>query len=190
MPNLNNNKVVLSDGTVLIDLTADTVTAAKLLTGYTAHDKSGAAINGACDFDADTSDANALASEILLNKTAYVNAVKLTGSMPNRGAISATISTLSPYTVQNGYHDGSGTVSVDSTNIEAGNIKSGVTILGVQGTYTGAAITTQTKTVTPSSSQQVVTADQGYDYLSQVTVNAIPYVETDNSAGGVTVTIG
>ena len=32
--------------------------------------------------------------------------------------------------------------------------------------------------------------DEEYNCLSQVTVKAIPYVETDNSAGGKTVTIG
>ena len=189
MANQYKNKIIYG-GQTLIDLTGDTITAADLLTGVTAHDKSGAPVTGQCSYDSDTSADTATTAEILATKTAHARGAQLIGSMPNRGAISATISTLSPYTVQNGYHDGSGTVSVDSTNIEAGNIKSGVTILGVQGTYTGAAITTQTKTVTPSSSQQVVTADQGYDYLSQVTVNAIPYVETDNSAGGVTVTIG
>lgn len=41
-----NNKFVLRDGTVLLDLTSDTVTANKVLQGYTAHDASGAAITG------------------------------------------------------------------------------------------------------------------------------------------------
>lgn len=40
------NKVVLANGTTLIDLTADTVDAGSLLSGATAHDKSGAAITG------------------------------------------------------------------------------------------------------------------------------------------------
>ena len=40
------NKVQLANGTVLMDLTADTVTADKLLSGTTAHDKSGAPITG------------------------------------------------------------------------------------------------------------------------------------------------
>ena len=44
--------------------------------------------------------------------------------------------------------------------------------------------------VTPSATAQTVLPDTGYNYLSQVTVAAIPYVETDNSAGGKTVTIG
>ena len=41
-----NNKIELADGTVLMDLTSDTVAADKMLSGYTAHDKSGAAITG------------------------------------------------------------------------------------------------------------------------------------------------
>ena len=41
-----NNKVQLADGTVLIDLTGDTVTAASMLSGTTAHDASGASITG------------------------------------------------------------------------------------------------------------------------------------------------
>jgi len=40
------NKVQLADGTSLIDISSDTVTADKLMQGYTAHDKSGALITG------------------------------------------------------------------------------------------------------------------------------------------------
>ena len=193
MANQYRNKVIFG-GDVLIDLTADTVDAAHLLSGKTAHDKSGAPITGACTFDADTSDADAVAAEILLNKKAYVNGVKLTGSMPNNGAVNGTISTKEgQYTVPQGYHDGSGKVGISSTEqakLVANNIKAGITILGVEGTYAGEAVTVQAKTATPSTSQQVITPDANYDYLSQVTVAAIPYTETDNSAGGVTVTIG
>lgn len=46
MANTNVNKVALKDGTVLIDLTGDTVTAASVLAGITAHNKSGAKITG------------------------------------------------------------------------------------------------------------------------------------------------
>lgn len=192
MANQYINKVVYG-GNTLIDLTGDTIQADKLLTGYTAHDKSGAPITGTCPYDADTSDADATAAEILLNKTAYVNGNKLTGTMPNNGAVSGTITTKAQeYTVPQGYHDGSGKVSIDTTEqakIIADNIKDGVEILGVTGTYTGEGVTAQAKTATPATTQQVVLPDTGYDYLSQVTVLAIPYVETDNAAGGVTVTI-
>lgn len=43
------NHVVINGETVL-DLTSDTVTADKLLSGYTAHDKSGAAVTGTLTF--------------------------------------------------------------------------------------------------------------------------------------------
>ena len=187
------SKVIYGNDT-LIDLTADTVEASKLLSGYTAHDRSGAPVTGSCTFDADTSDATATASEILATKTAYVNGQEVTGTMTNRGAVSGTISTKSgSYAIQQGYHDGSGSVEIDSTEqakIIAGNIKAGVEILGVTGDYTGEAISAQSKTATPYTTQQTILPDSGYDYLSQVTVDAIAYVETDNAAGGKTVTIG
>lgn len=187
------NKIIYG-GSTLMDLTADTVTADKLLEGITSHDMSGETITGTCTYDSDTSDATAAVAEILTGKTAYVRGAKVTGTMPNNGAVTGTISTKAgTYTIPNGYHDGSGKVQISSTEqakIIAGNIKSGVTILGVAGSYTGAAITAQSKTVTPSTAAQTVQPDSGYDYLSSVTVNKIPYVESDNSAGGVTVTIG
>ena len=192
MANNTINKVIYG-GDTLIDLTSDTVTASDILTGKTAHDKSGAIITGTCDFDSDTSSDTATASEILLGSTAHARGSLLTGTMPNNGSITGTISTKAgQYTVPSGYHDGGGKVSISTTEqnkIIAGNIKSGVSILGVTGTYSGEAVTAQSKTATPSTSQQVILPDQNYDYLSQVTVEAIPYTETLNSAGGYTATI-
>jgi hypothetical protein len=187
------NKVVYG-GNTLIDLTADTITPADLAQGVTAHDKSGASITGTSTKDSDTSDADATASEILSGKTAYARGAKLTGTMPNNGAILASILTVAgQYTVPQGYHDGSGKVHIDPTEqskIIAGNIKSGVNILGVTGTYEGEGGTGQTKTATPYTTAQTILPDSGYDYLTQVNVEAIAYTETDNAAGGKTATIG
>ena len=194
MANQYNNKVVLSSGEVLIDLSADTADAAHVLSGYTFHDKSGAPVTGTNTFDSDTSDDTAAVAEILAGKTAHARGALLTGTMPNNGAVSGSISTKAgQYTIPQGYHDGSGKVSISSTEqakIIAGNIKTGVEILGVIGTYGGEAINAQSKSATPSFEQQTVQPDSGYDYLSAVTIAAIPVAYADNSAGGKTVTIG
>jgi len=186
------NKVIYG-GDTLIDLTGDTVLASDILTGKTAHDKSGAIITGTCTFDSDTSEDTATSAEILATRTAHARGGLLTGTMTNNGAVTGTITTKSQqYTIPQGFHDGSGKVSIDSVEqgkIIAGNIKSGIQILGVTGTYAGDAVSAQAKTATPRTTQQVITPDTGYDYLSQVTINAISYVETDNSAGGKTATI-
>lgn len=186
------NKVVYG-GNTLIDLTGDDVAASDVLSGKKFHLPSGEPGTGTCPYDADTSDATAVAAEILATKTAYKNGSKLTGTMPNNGAVAGTISTKAgEYTVPQGYHDGSGKVSIDATEqakIIAANIKSGVQILGITGTYTGEAISARAATATPSTSQQTILPGTGYDYLSQVTVEAIPYTETDNASGGKTVTI-
>lgn len=127
------NKVIYG-GETLIDLTGDTVTADKILSGFTAHDKGGEPITGTCEYDVDSSDATAAVAEILQGKTAYVRGQKLTGTMKNNGAVTGTISS-------------------------------------------------KEQTVLPNS-------EEGYNYLSQVTVKAIPYNESENPAGGTTVTIG
>ena len=188
------NKVIYG-GDVLIDLTADTVSADQLLSGITAHDKSGEIITGTCDYDSNTTDATVAVAEMLTGKTAYARGTKITGTMPNKGAVTGSISTKAgSYTIPQGYHDGSGKVSIASTEqakLIATNIREGVTILGVVGTMSGSeAEKKQDKTVRPSKTAQTVLPDTGYTCLSQVVVNPIPYVESENSAGGITVTIG
>lgn len=193
MATKNVNKVVYGNKT-LIDLTSDTVTKDKILSGFTAHDKSGAIITGNCDFDVNSTDATVAVAEILDGKTAYARGAKLVGTMPNKGAVNGTITTKAEqFTIPTGFHDGSGKVGIDETEqakiIEA-NIKEGVTILGVTGTLAPASgVKAQSKTVTPGTSELSVLPDEGYDYLATVTVSAIPTSESDNSAGGITFTI-
>ena len=188
------NKVIY-DGDVLIDLTSDTITAADVIHSKTFHLASGATATGTCTYDANTTDATANAAEILATKTAYKNGSKITGSMPNRGSANVTITGISGTTIQSGYYDGSGKAVIDSTsatNLVATNIRNGVTILGVEGTLSAEdTLTVGPITVTPTTSQQVITAaSESFDYITQATINAIPYTETENASGGYTATIG
>ncbi len=189
------NKIVYG-GQVLIDLTADTVSEEKVLTGMTFHKPDGTVGTGSCTFDADTTDATAQAAEVLSEKTFYKNGTKLTGTMPNIGEQKSSINTVDQaVNIQNGYHDGSGSVSIDAVEqakIIASNIKSGVEILGVTGEYTGSElIKATTGSASPKTTQQVILpSDSGeYDYFTQFTVAPISYTETLNNAGGYTVTI-
>ena len=187
------NKLVVGND-VKFDLTGDTVAPNTLLTGATAHDKSGAQITGTCTYDSDTSDATVAVAEILKDKTAYARGAKIVGTMPNNGAKNYTISNLNDQTISLGFYDGSGKISIDSAEkakIIPANIKNGVSILGVQGTMTGQEdLQVQSKTVAPTFTAQTILPDEGYDYLSQVVVSAIPVSESENTAGGLTLTIG
>lgn len=194
MPDSYISKVIIN-GQTKMDLTSDTVDAQHLLSGFTAHDRTGAPVIGTCSFDASTQDATALASEILSAKTAYAKGNKVTGTMSNNGGVSGSISKLSaPYSIPQGYHDGSGTVGVDSAEaakLIPDNIREGITILGVTGTMSGSEDTKpQSKEVTPTFSQQEITPDPGYTCLSSVVVKEIPVEETQNEMGGITLTVG
>lgn len=162
---------VIYGGDVLIDLTGDTVESSKLLTGITAHGKDGEAITGSCNYDADTSNANATASTILTGSTAFVKGVKVTGAMVNNGAVAGTISEKAgAYTVPVGYHDGSGKVTISKTEQDkliAKNIREGVTVLGVLGTLSPSEnIKAEPKTVTPAKTAITVLPSSGFDYLT------------------------
>lgn len=194
MANEKVSKIVYY-GTTLIDLTADTITADKLAYGITAHGADGSVITGTSTYDADTQDATAVIAEVLSGKTFYAKGTKLTGTMPNNGSVTGTISLKAQqYTIPTGYHDGSGKVGISATEqakLIPSNIREGIEILGITGTMSGEeGVTAEAVTMTPSNQSQTRTPGTGYNYISQVTVLAVPYSEQLNSAGGLTVTIG
>lgn len=187
------SKVIIGNEVVL-DLTGDTVTADQVAAGATFHGADGAPYTGTSTADSDTQDATAAAAELLEGKTAYVRGTKITGTMPNREGEGGTITEKTQSVpIPQGYHDGSGSVSIDAdeqAKLIPGNIKTGISLLGIEGTYTGEGVTAQSREVTPAMTAQTVLPDEGYDYLSQVTVGAIPVTETPNAAGGITVKVG
>lgn len=184
------NKFVY-DGKTLIDLTEDTVDPSKLLRDVTTHDRSGEPIIGQCDFDVDSSRANAKASELLYGKTACVKGEMIVGSMPNNEAVIETIGSRDErIPIREGYHNGLGFVEIkgsERSKLIEDNIRLEVNILGVEGKLRDINdAVTQTKTVTPNMSEQTITQDKEYDFLDKVIVNPIPYRVEENSSGGVT----
>lgn len=110
-----------------------------------------------------------------------VNAVSRTyvgSGVTKKSAATYTPGTSNQSITSGQYLNGTQTIKGDS-NLTAGNIKSGVSIFGVSGTYTGSSsggsgsVSLQSKTVSPSERTQTVKPDSGYGGLSQVTVNAI-----------------
>ena len=125
--------------------------------------------------------------------------VSLTASITTKGTTTYTPTTSNQTIASGTYLTGAQTISGDA-NLVAGNIKNGVTIFGVTGSYTGASVSLQAKTgITPTESSQTITADNGYDGLSSVQINAISstYVgsgitsrsSSDLTASGATVTV-
>lgn len=189
------NKVVFGSQT-LIDLTSDTLSSTnQLVSGVTAHDRTGAIITGTNTNDADTSDGTMAASELLYGEVGYSNGNRIVGTMPNNGSNNVTVTSKSGNAIPAGYYDGTGKAVIDSsssTALIADNIREGVTILGVLGTMSGSEnVKATTLSATPyTTSQTWVPSDLGdYNSFSQVNIAAIAYTESANSYG-LTATIG
>ena len=109
--------------------------------------------------------------------TGTAGTVSVTGSKTQQLSVKAAatyIPTTSNQTISSGvYLTGTQTINGDA-NLVASNIKSGISIFGVTGTYSGAGINLQNTTITPTESIQTINPDSGYDGFSQITVNAIP----------------
>lgn len=193
MANQYNNKIVLGDGTVLIDLTMDDVNPEHVQKGIKFHDKTGAEKTGTNTKTVDASSVTAEPAEVLAGETFGRGNEVAIGTMPNNSGKDVIIAGKAGTAIPRGYYDGAGTAKIseeDAAKIVPANIKEGVTILGVTGEFGADDISAQSKEVTPTFVDQQVSPDVGYAFLSGVLVRAIPVLYTDNNAGGQTVTIG
>ena len=156
-------------------------TAADVAAGKTFTSVAGLKVTGT-KVDLDTSDATATATDILSGKTAYVNGSKITGSIASKAAATYTPGTADQTIASGQYLSGAQTVKGDA-NLVAGNIKSGVSIFGVAGTYKGSGssgsgiqaqhITSASDTITISGTGTVKV--WGYGFHSSGTYNKTTY---------------
>lgn len=93
----------------------------------------------------DTSDADATGAHLLNGKTAYVNGVKVTGSIVSKSAQTYTPTTSDQTISASQYLSGAQTIKGDA-NLTAANIASGITIFGVAGTLSAPIISQDSTT--------------------------------------------
>lgn len=115
----------------------------------------------------DTSDATATTSDILVSKTAYVNGEKITGIIPELNTQSYTPSTVVQLISKEQYIKGDQIILGD-TNLIPGNIKAGITIFGVDGTYKGGTAGTNIEVMKCSSMTKTSEVMAKYGNLVQV----------------------
>ena len=77
-------------------------------------------------------DGDATANQILSGKTAWVKGKKVTGTMPNRGAVNQTLNVGGSYTIPEGYHNGKGKVTAASLSSQTPGTATAAQILAGQ----------------------------------------------------------
>lgn len=157
------NKVVFGDH-VLIDLTEDSVTPEKVLSGESFHLASGTKTEGTMPIFDD------FARELTTREDECIIPL---GYHDGTGIV--------------------GISSTEKEKLIEKNIREGVEVLGILGTMSDMEGVKPTEvTLTPQVDSQSITPEElgNYNSIVQVTVEPIPIVETDNEMGGKTVTIG
>lgn len=123
--------------------------------------------------------------------TVTVNPISSTyigSAVPTKGATTITPNSKSQTAISSGTY-ATGNITVSAVPTETKNITANGTYTPSNGKYfssvnvnvVGDAFDTQSKSITPTESEQIVTPDAGYDGLSSVTVGAISstYVGSD-----------
>jgi hypothetical protein len=162
----------------------------KIITGNI---KSGITILGVAGKSSvvDTADANAVAGDILNGKIGYVNGSKITGNIPSKGAATYTPGTASQTISAGQYLSGAQTISGDA-DLVAGNIKSGVNIFGVTGSFSGGIKTIQFGDSAQSGSQANITlgteieSDNAFVIIKNTITNYNPGLVTGKYLVGLT----
>ena len=77
-------------------------------------------------------DGDATANQILSGKTAWVKGKKVTGTMPNRGAVNQTLNAGGSYTIPEGYHNGKGKITAASLSSQTPGTATAAQILAGQ----------------------------------------------------------